>query len=92
MPAVLTSPTPGSTFGGSGVTFSWTAGIGVTEYSLDLGTNPLSYPGNIYVSPAITTTSVAVTGLPVNGETVYATLKSLINGVWDSRTYTYTAQ
>ena len=36
-------------------------------------------------------TSATVTGLPSNGETIYATLYSLINGVWQSVQYTYTA-
>jgi len=33
-----------------------------------------------------------VNGLPTNGETIYATLFTQINGVWQPVSYTYTAQ
>jgi len=89
--AVLTTPTPGSTLTGATVTFTWTAGTGhTTSYSLWLGsTGAGSY--NLYNSHATTATSVTATGLPTNGETIYARLFTTINGVTVHTDYTYTA-
>jgi hypothetical protein len=89
-PAVLTSPTPGSTLTSSSVTFQWTAGTGVTQYVLGIGSTGVgSY--NLYNSTPITATQASVTGLPTNGETLYARLYSLISGTWQYHDYTYTA-
>jgi hypothetical protein len=89
-PAVLTSPAPGSVLPGSSVTFSWTAGSGVTAYALHLGTTGWGST-DLYNPSSTSATSATVTGLPTNGVTVYATLYSLLNGVWQSAYYTYTA-
>ncbi|HEY1901242.1 MAG TPA: protease pro-enzyme activation domain-containing protein [Terracidiphilus sp.] len=91
VPATMVSPTPGSTLGASNVTFTWTAGTGVTQYTLWLGT---SGPGSssLYTSGALTTTSTTVTSLPAKGATVYARLYSLVNGVTQYNDYTYTEQ
>jgi hypothetical protein len=87
---VLTTPTPGSTFTDSTVTFDWTAGAGASAYWLDAGSTP---GGNQYyqsgnLGNVLTTT---VSGLPVDGSTVYVTLYSLISGTWSGNAYTYTA-
>ena len=87
--AVLTSPTPGTQLGGSSVTFTWTAGTGVTSYGLWLGTAPGTY--DLYNSTPITALTTTATGLPTNGTTIYARMFSLINGTWQSNDYTYTA-
>jgi hypothetical protein len=90
--AAITSPASGSQLSSSSVTFAWSAGIGVNAYKLSVGTTA---PGssNIYASPALTTTSAAVSGLPSSGITIYVTLSSEIGGVWQSQYYTYsTAQ
>jgi hypothetical protein len=89
-PAVLTTPTPSSTLPGSSVTFGWTKGIGVTAYMLYLGTTRGS--NNLYNSGSVGTTSVAVTGLPTNAATIYATLYSALAGEtgWKAAYYTYT--
>ena len=90
-PAVLTSPTPGSTLTSSSATFQWTAGSGVTQYVLGIGSTGVgSY--NLYNSTPITATQASVTGLPTNGETLYVRIYSLINGAWQFHDYTYTAQ
>jgi hypothetical protein len=88
-PAALTTPTPGSTLGTSNVVFTWTAGTGVTEYNLWLGT---SAPGSsgLYVSGWLTTTSATVTSLPAKGAKVYARLYSMVEGVEHYNDYTYT--
>jgi hypothetical protein len=87
--ATMISPAPSSILTGSAATFHWTAGTGVTAYWLYLGTNgPKS--ANLYSSGALTGTSLGVIGLPTNGVTIYATLYSEIDGVWQPVSYTYT--
>jgi len=86
----ITSPTPGSTFTGSTVTFNWSAGSGATAYWLDIGSTP---GGNQYyqsgnLGNVLTTTA---NGLPTDGSTVYVTLYSLVGGQWIANAYTYTA-
>lgn len=89
--AMLTSPAPNSTLTGSSVAFTWSAGAGITEYYLFLGSNGVG-SNNLYSSGYKTTKSVNVTGLPVNGETVYARLYWFIDGSWRYLDYTYTAK
>jgi hypothetical protein len=86
----LTTPTPGSQFTGTTVTFDWTAGAGATAYWLDLGSTP---GGNQYFQSGNLGNVLTVTanGLPTNGSTVYATLYSLVGGQWVANAYTYTA-
>jgi len=88
-PAVLTSPTPGisTKLGTTNVSFQWTTGAGVTQYQLSLGTT--AGASDLYVYKG-TATSVVVPTLPTNGITVYATLYSKINGVWQLNAYQYT--
>jgi hypothetical protein len=88
-PAMMISPTGGSTLGASNQMFTWTAGTGATEYQLWLG---LSGPGSssLYTSGWLTTTSTTVTSLPAKGATVYARLYSMVNGAVQYNDYTYT--
>jgi len=90
VPSTLTSPTADSVLGTSNVVFTWTAGTGVTENNLWLGTSPGG--SNIYTSGwlAAPTTSTTVPSIPAKGATVYATLYSKVNGVQKSTTTTYT--
>ena len=91
-PAVLTSPTPGSNLTGASVTFSWTAGVGVTNYWFNLGTGTSATAAkNVYSGNSTTTTLVTVSGLPTNGEAIYATLYTYIGGAWQPIVYTYYA-
>ncbi|MGA9672282.1 MAG: hypothetical protein WBQ94_23920, partial [Terracidiphilus sp.] len=86
--STLTNPTPGSVLGTS-QTFTWSAGTGVTQYALWLGTAPgLS---NLYNSGHITATSASVTGLPLGNITIYAQLYSYVGGAWLYSNYTYIA-
>jgi len=87
-PATMTSPTPSSALLGSSVTFNWNSGNGVTSYGLNVGTSP---GDNSYYAYSGTAQSVNVTGLPVDGRTIYVRLFSLINGTYQYRDYTYTA-
>ena len=86
----ITSPANHSTLSGSSVTFNWTAGTGASAYWLDVGSTA---GGNNYYSSGNlgSVLTVTVNGLPTNGSAVYATLYSLIGGVWAPNAYTYTA-
>jgi hypothetical protein len=87
--AVLSMPAPGTVLTGSSTTFTWTAGIAVTQYALYLGTNG-GGSSDIYSSGHITTTSATVPSLPTNGVTIYARLWSYLSGTWQYTDYTYT--
>ncbi len=88
---MITSPSSGSTLTGGTVTFNWSAGTGgATGYWLDVGS---TVGGHNYYSSGnlgnvLTTT---VSGLPTDGSPVYATLYSLIGGVWSGNSANYTA-
>jgi hypothetical protein len=88
--SAMVSPAPGSTLSGSSVTFSWSAGSGVSAYELELGTTGVGSK-DLFNSGGITATSANVTGLPITGGTVYARLYSKIGGAWQYTDYTYTA-
>jgi streptogramin lyase len=85
--AALTSPT-GTTLTGSSQTFTWSTGAGVTRYQLHVGTtSPGTY--DIYDSDSTTATSASVNNIPTNGGTLYVSLCSEINGVWQYAAYTF---
>jgi FtsP/CotA-like multicopper oxidase with cupredoxin domain len=86
--ATMISPVPGSTLTAASTTFTWTAGTGVTQYAIYLGTTPGAYDlGAPFFAAG--TTSYAAT-LPAVGATVYVRLWSLIGGAWQYFDYTYT--
>jgi hypothetical protein len=88
--AAMISPTPGTTLTGANVTFTWSAGAGVTAYLLELGTTGVGSQ-NLFNSGGKVALSANVTGLPTTGGTVYARLYSKIAGAWVYTDYTYTA-
>jgi sugar lactone lactonase YvrE len=88
--ATLTSPTPGSTLTGPDVTFKWTAATGATGYELLLGSKGAG-SSNLYHSGIKTVTSLKVSGLPTNGEKIYARILTKFNGASVHADYTYTA-
>jgi hypothetical protein len=89
--AVLTTPGPNTStpLSGASVTFSWTPGNTATHFEFWVGTSVGS--SNLYNSGNVTATTETVTGLPSNGETIYARLYSLIDGAWQYTNYTYVA-
>ena len=88
--AALTSPPPGSTLTTSSATFQWTAGAGVTNYILQLGSTGKGSK-NLYNGTSTTATQAAITGLPSSG-VLYARLYSQFNGSWAQYVdYTYSA-
>ncbi len=87
--AALTSPANGSVLTGPSETFQWSAATGATGYILRLGTT--AGANNIFASGVITATSATPTVLPINGETVYATLITVYGATQVSNSYTFTA-
>ena len=88
-PPALTSPMPGTTLPGPAVTFSWTPGSATTFQffvGTTLGTDDLYYSG------VISSTSVDVSNLPINGHTIYARLYYVANSAWQYIDYTYSAE
>lgn len=85
--SAMTSPTTGSTFGSSSVTFAWNAGSGVTERYLIVGASPGG--SDYYAGYQGSALSRTVSTLPTNGSTVYVRLMSWISGGWQSNDYTY---
>ena len=88
-PAAMTSPTNGSTLNGSSQTFQWNAGTNVSQYRLWVGTT--AGGKDLYNQSTALTQQATVTGLPINGSTLYVRLNSYIGGVWQYNDYTYTA-
>jgi len=88
-PSSMTSPSPGSTLTSSSVTFAWSAGSGVADRYLSIGTTPGG--SDLYSAYQGAALSRTVSGLPTNGSTVYVRLSSWINGNWQGSSYTYTA-
>ena len=84
----MLSPTPGSTFSSSSVSFHWSAGS-ATSYFLFVGSSP--HTADIYNSGVIHTLSATVNNIPTDGRTIYVTLGSQVNGTWFINDYTYTA-
>jgi hypothetical protein len=89
LPASMVSPANGTTLASSSQTFSWNTGAGVTQYILWVGTTGAGSK-DIAMLDRGTNLSANVTGLPVNGSTIYVRLWSLTDA-WEFRDYTYTA-
>ncbi len=88
--AVLITPTPGSVLPAtsSSVTFSWTSGLAVTQYWLLVGATP---GGSEYYNASTGTALSATSSVPLNGQTIYVRLFSMLAGSWQFNDYTYTA-
>jgi hypothetical protein len=85
----MLSPTPGSTFTSSSVTFNWSAGS-ATAYVILVGSS--LHGSDMYNSGIVHTLSATVNNMPVDGRTIYVTLTSQVNGSWITNSYTYTAK
>jgi hypothetical protein len=71
------------------VTFNWSAGTGVSQYWLYVGTRIGSY--EYYNSSTGANLSAIVAGLPTDGRVLYVRVYSLVSGVWLFNDYTYTS-
>ena len=89
-PAVITSPTPGSTLAGSSQAFTWSVTSGASGYYVwvgsSQGTANLGSSGTV-----LSVTSLTVTGLPTDGRTIWVRIHTLLNGTWYFNDYSYTA-
>lgn len=86
-PATMSSPAPGSTLTSATATFTWTAGSGISDYQLAIGstsggTDLFSADENKNLSQTVT--------LPTDGRTLYVKLTSKANRTYIKQ-YTYTA-
>jgi uncharacterized repeat protein (TIGR03803 family) len=88
-PAVLLSPTPGSTLSQTSVIFTWNAGAGASAYRLDVGTAPGQH--DLLGQDLGLATSVPVNGLPLTHKTIYVRLSTRLGSTWQFYDYTYTA-
>jgi len=87
---VLTVPPPGSALQSNSVTFAWSAGVGVSQYWLYVGS--FAYGGtDLYNQSTQTILSATLNCLPIDGRILYVRLWSLISGNWVFNDYTYKA-
>jgi hypothetical protein len=85
--AVMQSPAPGTTLAGAATKLSWSSGVGVASWALWIGSNPDTYDVYAGWEPGLWRALM----LPTDGRTLYVTLWSFLNGVWQPNAYTYTA-
>ena len=86
--AQITSPAKGSTLASGTATFTWTAETGGTSYQIWIGNTP---GAKDILTCGTNGLSVAISGIPTDGRTLYVTLYGYAGGVWtvqDSATYT----
>lgn len=85
----ITQPEPGTTLGGTSQVFQWSAGTSVSQYYVYLGS---SLGGaDLYARDHGLTQSASVTGLPMDGRTLYLRLWWLRSGTWEFADFTFTA-
>ncbi|ABF40909.1 Fibronectin, type III [Candidatus Koribacter versatilis Ellin345] len=85
--AAMTSPATGAKLASGTQLFQWSGGVGISQYSLYIGTVRGGH--DIAFVNAGIASSYNVTGLPTNGETFYVTLYSLNGNTWLAKSYTY---
>ena len=90
-PAVMLSPTNGTTLPGSTVTFTWNAATGASLYQVWVGNSPGGYDVGFFPQSGTTATSATTTGLPTDGRTLYVRLYTAIGNTWYFNDYSYRA-
>jgi len=88
IPVKMINPKDGSYLNSSMETFNWSAGTGVSQYWLYMGTQG---PGsnNVYSRSQGLSTTATISGIPQNGAVIYVRLWSYIKGRWTYQDYTY---
>jgi uncharacterized protein YkwD len=86
--AKMNSPAGGSTLPSASTTFNWSAGTGVSQYALWVGSAPGTY--DLYAK-AVGSSRTDTVNLPEDGRRIYVRIYSMMNGVWKFNGYTYTA-
>lgn len=87
-PATITSPAQGTGIATASQTFTWSGGVGATQYWLYVGTTGVG-SANILNANNGTSTSRTVSGLPASG-TIFVRLWTLTASGWFTRDTTYT--
>ncbi len=85
--ATLTTPTNGSTFGGTSTQFQWTAGTGALQYFFYLGTTQGS--NNLVGASMGLNRSVTINNLPGGGQTVHVRLWTRFSNGWQYNDYSF---
>jgi len=85
--AAMISPTPGSVLTSSLVTFTWNAGVGVSQYGLYFGTTPGGR--ELWEVNTGTGTSYTATLPTTPGVAIYVQLWSSFGGAWVFNDYAY---
>jgi len=88
--ATMLNPANNAVLTGANQTFTWTDSGG-RLYDLWRGSAPGLTDLGAVTPGGTTATSVNVTGLPINGQTVYFRLYTLIGNTWTFNDYTFTA-
>jgi hypothetical protein len=86
----IASPPNGATLAGSSQTFTWND-AGAELYQVWVGSTPGAHDLGYFPSAGTTGLSTTVSGLPVDGRTLYVRLWSLFDGVYYFQDQTYTA-
>lgn len=86
--AQITQPTPGSVLAGSTVTFTWSAGTGVSKYWLYIGSTLGA--NDMFSQDQGMNTSVNLTGFPSGSRLLYFRLWSLVGSTWNYSDCTFT--
>ncbi len=89
-PAVMISPSDGTTLKETDVTFLWSQGEQVSEYWLAIGSRQGAE--DIYSHSQKQNVSVTVKKVPLTWEPVYVQLRSKIHNVWTQWEYVYPTQ
>ena len=87
LPATMSTPTSGSTLTGASTTFTWSANASVGPFYIWVGSTA---GGNDLGNAGVVSGSSMTLNLPTNGNTIYVTLWSTLNGAGVSSSYTYT--
>lgn len=88
-PARMVSPAPGSALTSTAVDFSWSGGVGPSEYLLAVGTTPGA--SNLFYQNTGPETFRRVTRLPGDGSTIHVRLWFKFRDEWRFADYTYRA-
>lgn len=89
--AEMTTPVPNSTLSSTSATFMWNSGSGASAYWLYVGSLPGGKSYHDSGQLASSARSRTVSGLPLDGRTVYVRLYSKLGSAWVYNDYTYTA-
>ena len=85
----MTSPAVGAPLASASATFSWSAGTGVIQYYLVVGSSPGVF--DIYNKLEGSNLTDTVSNLPTDGRRIYVRLYSLTSAGWKFNAYTYDA-